>query len=185
MHSILEARSLRGAAVLAATLFVGGAAAIGQESPYVGLEARPIKSLSEDRQRDYLEGAGMGFALAGELNGYPGPKHVLELQQELGLSLQQLERVQEIFDAMRDEAMHLGTEIVEREGRLDEAFASRAIDAVSLARITEEIGRLNGRLRGAHLRAHLETAALLSPHQRVLYGQLRGYGAGGEHGRHH
>ena len=28
----------------------------------------------------------MGLALAGELNGYPGPKHVLELARELNLT---------------------------------------------------------------------------------------------------
>lgn len=166
-----------------ALLFTGLAAA--QESPYAGQESREIKSLSTEQVRGYLDGEGMGFALAGELNGYPGPKHVLELRQELGLSLDQLQEIQRAFEAMRGEAMRLGGEIVERERQLDAAFASEAIDAASLTRMTEEIGRLNGQLRSVHLRAHLDTARILSPHQRMLYVQLRGYVPDGGHGRHH
>ena len=147
-----------------ALLFTGLAAA--QESPYAGQEQREIKALSAE-------------------HGYPGPKHVLELRQELGLSLDQLQEIQRAFEAMRGEAMRLGGEIVERERQLDAAFASEAIDAASLTRMTEEIGRLNGQLRSVHLRAHLDTARILSPHQRMLYVQLRGYVPDGGHGRHH
>jgi Spy/CpxP family protein refolding chaperone len=40
------------------------------------------------------------------------------------------------------------------------------------------IAELRGRLRLAHLEAHLETAALLTPDQRQRYHQLRGHGGG-------
>ena len=38
-----------------------------------------IKSLSQDDQSALLAGRGMGLARPAELNGYPGPAHVLEL----------------------------------------------------------------------------------------------------------
>ena len=47
-------------------------------SPYSGEEKRAVKALSDDDLKNYLEGNGMGFAKAAELNGVPGPKHILE-----------------------------------------------------------------------------------------------------------
>ena len=37
-------------------------------------------------RRQFLAGAGMGYAKAAELNSYPGPMHVLELADRLGLT---------------------------------------------------------------------------------------------------
>jgi hypothetical protein len=39
---------------------------------YAGMQARSIKSLSEQQVADLSAGRGMGLALAAELNGYPG-----------------------------------------------------------------------------------------------------------------
>jgi hypothetical protein len=39
-----------------------------------------------------LSGQGSGFAKPAELNGYPGPAHVLELAGPLGLDAPQLHR---------------------------------------------------------------------------------------------
>ena len=55
--------------------------AFGQP-PYAGMQARPIKALSEQQVADLAAGRGMGLALAAELNGYPGPSHVLELADD-------------------------------------------------------------------------------------------------------
>lgn len=54
--------------------------------PYAGMQARQIKSLSDQQIADLKAGRGMGLALAAELNGYPGPSHLLELSEQLGLS---------------------------------------------------------------------------------------------------
>jgi hypothetical protein len=56
------------------------------QSPYAGMQMRLIKALSEQQIADLKAGRGMGLALPAELNGYPGPIHVLELSDELGLS---------------------------------------------------------------------------------------------------
>src|SRR5215216_2241767 len=52
-------------------------------SPYAGLQARPLKALSEAQIADLRAGRGMTLALAAELNGYPGPLHVIELADAL------------------------------------------------------------------------------------------------------
>ena len=147
----------------------------GQESPYVGLEERPIKALSQDQIGEYLQGHGMGMALAAELNGYPGPKHVLELASDLDLAPSQVQQIQEIFDAMHVEAVALGEQIVELERVLDDLFRAGKIDDVSLERSLADLSVAQGELRRVHLAAHLKTRALLSPDQIDRYSRARGY----------
>jgi hypothetical protein len=48
------------------------------QSPYAGMQTRSIKALSEQQIADLKAGRGMGLALPAELNGYPGPAHVLD-----------------------------------------------------------------------------------------------------------
>jgi hypothetical protein len=62
------------------------------QAPYAGLQMRPIKALSEQQVADLSSGRGMGLALAAELNGYPGPSHVLELADKLDLTTEQRAR---------------------------------------------------------------------------------------------
>ena len=67
---------------------------------------------------------------------------------------------------------------------LDQAFAGGEIDAAGLETIVAECAAIRGRLRTAHLAAHLETRALLTRHQRRQYATLRGYASGLEHPGH-
>lgn len=147
-------------------------------SSYAGLEARRVKAFAPERERGLAEGAGMGYALAAELNGHAGPKHVLELADELGLSAEQRSRVAASLERMKTEAVRLGGEILAAEAELDRRFAYRHLDEATLGELTARLGGLEGRLRFVHLRAHLETDALLAPEQRARYVELRGYGAG-------
>jgi len=116
------------------------------------------------------------MAKAAELNGYPGPAHVLAFAKELRLSDEQRQRVQSIFDQMHTRAVALGTEIVDRERALDQQFAKGEVTAGDIAAETAKIAALQGQLRSVHLEAHLETKPLLNPHQLTIYQQLRGYG---------
>ncbi len=68
--------------VLLLGLLAWGATA-AQDSPYTGMQQREIKALSAETVSGYLAGHGMGFAMVAELNSYPGPKHVLELAEQL------------------------------------------------------------------------------------------------------
>ncbi len=161
----------------------------GEESPYVGLEGREIKALSGEEVEGLLAGEGMGLALAAELNGYPGPKHVLELAAELELSAEQRAGVEAAWEAMHEEAVRLGGMVLDAERRLDELFAAGTATSEELRATLEELAELGAALRHAHLAAHLETRSLLSDEQVAAYVRLRGYHHGGgprhHQGRHH
>jgi Spy/CpxP family protein refolding chaperone len=153
------------------------AAMAAQPSPYAGQERRAIKSLPEEQVRDLLAGHGMGLAKPAELNGYPGPMHVLEHADAMALTPAQRQATQALMARHRERARQLGAQLVEAERRLDDAFARRSIDAASLTALTGEAGRLQAQLREEHLRTHLEQAALLDERQLRRYGELRGYAA--------
>jgi Spy/CpxP family protein refolding chaperone len=161
------------------------AAAASTESPYVGEEQRAIKALSQQQIDDYLQGRGLGYGKAAELNHYPGPLHVLDLAEELELTPDQVSRSKAIFAAMQAQAVALGKQIVEREQALDRAFADGAIEADSLESMVSDLGTLQARIRYTHLVAHLEQRAVLTGHQVQLYDRLRGYGAGQVHQHDH
>jgi hypothetical protein len=144
-------------------------------SPYVGQEKREIKALSAEEIEGYLNGQGMGFALAAELNHYPGPKHVLELEKKLRLSQEQLRKTMGIFATMHRQAIRLGRQIVDKERSLDDLFANQKITQIHLSDMTVEIGKLKGRLRAVHLKAHLAMKEILTSEQVDRYDELRGY----------
>ncbi|MCI0531877.1 MAG: periplasmic heavy metal sensor [candidate division Zixibacteria bacterium] len=149
-----------------------------RHSPYAGQEAQEIKSLSPKEMDEYLTGAGMGLAKAAELNHYPGPRHVIELENRLQLSTEQLTRIKAVHDKMSKRAVELGEQIVRKEEALDKLFSTRQISTVQLEALTSEIAALQGSLRATHLQAHLETAEILTRLQIERYSQLRGYDFG-------
>ena len=166
-------RFLAFAAVLAA---LPAAAQHAHHGPYSGLEARPIKALSEQQVADLKAGRGMGLALAAELNGYPGPMHVLELADRLGLTPEQRSRTASLFAAMREEAIGLGEEVIRREAELNRLFVERTVDLTGLHAAVSEIGLKQAGLRLIHLKYHLAMMDVLSPAQVAEYRVLRGYG---------
>jgi Spy/CpxP family protein refolding chaperone len=144
-------------------------------SPYAGQQTRQIKALSPREATDYIEGKGMGLAKAAELNGYPGPMHVLELQTRMELTAEQREATAKLMAAHKFEVKQLGVELVEAERALDTAFANKTIDISNLNSAAEKIGQLQTRIRIAHLETHLKQTALLQPSQIAHYQRLRGY----------
>jgi Spy/CpxP family protein refolding chaperone len=148
-----------------------------QPTPRAASQERSIKALSPEQIEDYLEGRGMGMALPAELNGYPGPRHVLELADEVDLTVTQRAQTEQLFEDMRLKAVALGEEIVAREALLDELFASGTASEAALDDLAEALGRLNGQLRAHHLRHHLAMRDLLDPRQLDRYQRLRGYGS--------
>ena len=143
--------------------------------PYAGQQQRDIKALSVNEIEALLAGKGTGFAKAAELNGYPGPLHVLELAEQLGLSADQRASTEELFKSMQGDARKLGRALIEEERRLDRLFASDQADPERIAEALERIAAVQARLRGIHLQAHLVQAAILTPPQVVRYAELRGY----------
>jgi Spy/CpxP family protein refolding chaperone len=153
-------------------------------SPYAGEQHRNIKALSGKDVQDLLAGRGMGLAKTAELNRYPGPAHVLELSDRLGLSAEQKARTQSVFDAMETRARTLGKALVGREAELDRLFASREVTRATLESSLAEIAKLQGELRRVHLEAHLAQTEILTPAQVASYVELRGYGGAGHSGGH-
>jgi hypothetical protein len=153
------------------------------QTPYAGMQNRPIKALSEQQVADLNAGRGIGMALAAELNGYPGPSHTLEPADKLELSADQRASVKAMFNSMKAEALLLGAKLIEREAYLDKQFSSRTITPESLKASTAAVAVTQGQLREAHLKYHLLTVAILSPGQMQRYAELRGYS--GKPMKHH
>jgi Spy/CpxP family protein refolding chaperone len=169
--------------IAVSALLMGAGGTFGQHShqpsheasPYAGQQTREIKALSSTQTTDLLAGKGMELAKAAELNGYPGPMHTLELAAQLELSSEQKQASETLMTRHKAEARELGAQLVQAERALDQAFASRQIDATRLAAHIESIGRLQALLRKSHLDTHLQQTALLTPTQISRYAQLRGY----------
>lgn len=176
----------RSTTILLMCALIGGVtAAQSPVQPYAGQQHRDIKALSAQEIEDYLAGKGMGLAKVAELNGYPGPMHVLELSSQLELTAAQRATTESLFNAMQSEARAIGRDLVAAERDLDQLFAKQTITEDSLSRKLQDIASLQARLRAAHLKAHLEQARILTPHQRALYAELRGYGGSNAHTGHH
>lgn len=158
--------------------------AVAQDQPYAGQDNRAIASLSAGDIAALEAGEGWGLAKPAELNGYPGPAHVLELADELDLSAEQRDAVQAIFDAMQLRARTAGTAYIEAEAHLSRMFAmGHANTAMLTAQLNDSAAALAS-LRNVHLSAHLEVTPLLTEAQRARYAELRGYGAGADHSDH-
>jgi hypothetical protein len=67
--------------IATAAIVVLSSSAMSQQ-PYAGLQNRSIKTLSDQQIADLNAGRGMGLALAAKLNGYPGPLHAIELEND-------------------------------------------------------------------------------------------------------
>jgi Spy/CpxP family protein refolding chaperone len=166
------------------------ARAVGQHtllSPYHKQHTSEIRGLSAEEIEDLLAGRGMGLARAAELNGYPGPRHVLDVIEagQVSLTEEQARAVRVLFEQMSQEARRLGGLIFQEEHELEAAFAQGAIDEAQLRTRVERIAALRGELRLVHLRTHVATRALLSEEQILHYNQVRGYSTEGHRKQGH
>jgi hypothetical protein len=148
-------------------------------SPYRGQTLTGIRGLTEKEISELRQGRGMGLARAAELNGYPGPRHVLDAvgAGRLQLTSEQVQTVQRLFDGMSSEAQRLGSMVLREEWALEQAFRKGAISEADLHASVGRIAVLQGDLRVVHLRTHLETRSVLSEQQIQHYNELRGYSA--------
>ena len=162
---------------LLAVLMPLAAAAQHSHSAYAGMEDRDIKALSDSDLEDLRRGAGWGLALAAELNGVPGPAHLLELKDQIGLSAEQVRAIEEIFAQMKVEAQAAGAAFVAAEQAIEAAFRADELTPDRLRALIDRSAAARAELRYIHLVRHLETPPLLSDAQIADYTELRGYGA--------
>lgn len=163
---------------LGTLMTLAGTAASAAEtkpSPYAGQEARQIKSLSVKDVDDLRNGRGWGLAKAAELNGVPGPTHLLDLADEIGLDAAQVEKLHAIKQVMTAQAKPLGEKLIALETELDRQFANGEITDSSLRKLLAQIAETRSELRYTHLATHFKTPPLLTAQQTAAYNSLRGY----------
>jgi hypothetical protein len=155
--------------------FAFSAADHSHKSKYAGEEKREIKSLSATDIEELQNGKGWGLAKAAELNGVPGPAHLLEMKEEIDLNAEQIRVIEDIYRKMKQEAVPLGLELIELERDLNNHFANRTITNELLRQILQKIAQVHRQLRYVHLSTHLKTPDILKSEQIILYNKLRGY----------
>ncbi len=147
-------------------------------SPYAGQEIRGIKSLSPSDIEGLIAGSGTpfgGMAKLAELNGYPGPRHVLDLADDMDLTKEQKTQIETIYEDMNSEAKKLGEQIIEIEKEMNDKFADGSVTDAYLKEKVEESAEIYGQLRYVHLKTHLQMMDVLSKEQADKYDKLRGY----------
>jgi len=147
----------------------------GHASPYAGQERQAIKSLSNEDIAELERGGGWGLAKAAELNGVPGPAHLLEMRKEIALTADQVAKLEVIFRDMQQKAIIEGKRLIKREKALEDAFRAGPVSDVTLRKQLAEVEASRSALRYIHLAAHLTSPPLLTPEQIKLYNKLRGY----------
>lgn len=148
---------------------------VGAQTPYAGMQNRAVKSLSDNDINELERGGGWGLALAAELNGMPGPAHLLELKEKIPLGSEQVAKIQALWDEMRKAAIPTGQRLIAAEKALEEAFATGKVDESSLRRLLAESESARSELRFIHLSQHYKTVQFLKPEQIKRYNILRGY----------
>jgi hypothetical protein len=151
-------------------------------SSYAGQQTRSVKAYSEAEVADLLAGRGMGLARSAELNAYPGPQHVLELTEKLGLSPAQRSATEALIAPMRAAAQKHGAELIARERELDALFADGRAMPERVRAAVEAAAAAQARVRQAHLDAHIAQRAILTAEQVSSYQKLRGYDGNTAHG---
>ncbi|HSM34929.1 MAG TPA: Spy/CpxP family protein refolding chaperone [Longimicrobiales bacterium] len=150
-------------------------------SPYAGMATVEGTTMTAEEVDGLRAGQGMRLALPAELNGFPGPLHVLELADRLEISDEVRAEVETIRGEMLAAAQRQGAAVIAADRALATAFRAAsggsrdAPSEVEIARLSAALGEARGQLQAIHLAAHLRTRALLTPEQRRRYEHLRGY----------
>ncbi|MEX0780117.1 MAG: hypothetical protein WD491_03770 [Balneolales bacterium] len=160
------------------TILLLGCTQDQHQSPYSGQESLEIKALTTQEVEGFLNGMGMGLSKVAELNQYPGPKHVLELVDQLELSDQQREQTEALFNQMKKEAVEIGEVYIAKERELNRQFESDEVSSSVVDSLLVEIGKIKGSLRAVHVNTHINMKDILTSDQINKYDQLRGYGEG-------
>lgn len=168
--------------LLVVSMLIGSHVALADEqhqqhykSKYQGQENRKIKSLSDDDISQLQKGQGWGLAKVAELNGMPGPIHLLEMKKEINLTDEQVNKITGIYDVMKERAQAYGEKLIKLETELNKEFVNKTITDTKLRQLLADISETHRELRYIHLSAHLSTPALLSESQLFQYNTLRGY----------
>jgi Spy/CpxP family protein refolding chaperone len=150
------------------------AAVIGCAATLLVIVASVVQAQTIPSDIESLENSeGAGMASYADLNGYPGPKHILDMQEKLNLSEEQLKDVQSIFEAMKENAQAKGEAIIAKEVELEQLFRLGKATESEAKTLSRTIGTLRGELRAVHLTAHVQAKQVLTKEQVTTYNSIR------------
>ena len=167
------------AGILTLLVAVGGIAAQHEQNMKHPVAASPTpQAMAQhhaflEEERGAIErGEGFGMALAADKNGYPGPKHVLEMKKELKLTPAQEAAMDKLMVEMKTKALAKGKDVLLAEKRLEELFAQGKSED-ELREETYRVASLRAELRWVHLATHLAAKKILTAKQIAAYQQIR------------
>jgi Spy/CpxP family protein refolding chaperone len=99
----------------------------------------------------------------------------LDLSEKLGLTDTQKQKIQTLFEKMKDEAQPIGQQFLDVEDQIDTGYAQETITDQKLKQLLTRSGDLYGKLRHVHLKYHFQTKEILTRQQVERYNELRGY----------
>jgi Spy/CpxP family protein refolding chaperone len=134
---------------------------------------RRVEASLAEFDRVVAEGHGFGLAFAADQNGYPGPLHVLELREALGLDPAQEAAMRALYERMLGRARPQAARLAAAEARLRRLFADSGADAAAVQAAVADAERARAELRLVHLLTHLEARDRLTEAQRQAYHALR------------
>jgi Spy/CpxP family protein refolding chaperone len=162
-----------------AVVLLSAAPALAQHAPHgahgpaapgtKGAPPHAAEACEREFEQVVADGRGFGMAFAADRHGYPGPLHVLELAERLGLTVEQQTRVRALMDGMFAESRPKGAALLAAERRLTGLFASGRPDDAAVRTAVADTERLRAELRLLHLTTHVKTRDLLTAEQRRLY----------------
>ncbi len=153
---------------------VFGCAALAVAAPqqHTSSEMQHHHSCLEEEHSSIERGEGFGMAMAADHNGYPGPRHVLDMASALRLTAEQRASMEKVFAGMHEKAVARGKELFEAEARLEQMFRDARPEA-DLREQSFRIDSIHAELRWIHLSAHLAAQKILTPEQIATYTRLR------------
>ncbi len=134
-----------------------------------GIAAAAPMFSSQERAEGLLAGRGMGLATPAENHGYPGPRHVLDAANVLGLTAEQKEKTTQIVAAMSAEAIPAAKHLLADEAALDQLFIDHKAVIENITAASDQAARDESVLRVIHLKYHLAMMNILTPEQVQKY----------------
>jgi hypothetical protein len=112
-----------------------------------------------------LKGEATGQTLVAEISGFPAPQKIISYKDQLGLSKDQLRKINEILTNLPISAIVKGQDVVEAEEGLKKLFESGDMNEKTLRANLERIGKMRAELRFMHLQVYVKEKQILSVKQ--------------------
>ncbi len=132
-------------------------------SPYVGQEIRTIKSLSDEDINALTHGKGWGLAKPAELNGVPGPAHILELEEALQLTPEQVTSIQALWETMNQSAKYYGERYLQSEAKIERFFNETETDEKQLPLLLADSANPPCKIKACSFTSTFESKAIVNP----------------------